>query len=591
MLGSTLGLLVAKRLPALHRPALFAAQRCCMSSKPFLLSDIGEGIAEVEVMQWFVKAGDKVEQFEKLCEVQSDKATVEITSPFVGSIASLAYAAGEIAKTGTPLLHYVPLGAAKAVAASVPPAAKPVAAPAPPAAKAVAAPAGSLPTNPFMLSDIGEGIAEVEVMQWFVKAGDKVEQFEKLCEVQSDKATVEITSPFVGSIASLAYAAGEIAKTGTPLLHYVPEGAAKAPAAVAPVAAPAAAAPASATAAARPAAAATAGGNTKVLAAPAARGIAKQHGVDLAMVTGTGRNGHVTKEDVLNYVARGAAPPTRVVTAATPAPPAATQPASIAATAPAARSGAKSASPPLEPPSRAMSGVVADRAEPIRGIRKAMFKQMTAALAVPTFSYCDEVQMDALMAARLELKELAAKYGVSKFTLMPMLIKATSLALAEFPLLNSSISADGTELVFKGSHNIGLAMDTPTGLLVPNVKNVQSKSLLEIASELGRLQADASTGKLGVADLKDGTFSISNIGNLGGTYTGPVINLPEVAIVGLGKTRPSPRYDEKGNLVKVSIMQVSWTADHRVIDGATMARFSNAWIGYLEKPTTMLLHL
>jgi 2-oxoisovalerate dehydrogenase E2 component (dihydrolipoyl transacylase) len=475
-----LRLLVAKRLPALHRPALFAAQRCCMSSKPFLLSDIGEGIAEVEVMQWFVKAGDKVEQFDKLCEVQSDKATVEITSPFVGSIASLAYAAGEIAKTGTPLLHYVP------------------------------------------------------------------------------------------------------------------EGAAKAPAAVAAVAAPAAAAPASATAAARPAAAATAGGKTKVLAAPAARGIAKQHGVDLAMVTGTGRNGHVTKEDVLIYVARGAALPPRVVaaaTSATPAPPAATQPAAIPATAPAARSAAKSASPPLEPPPRAMSGVVADRVEPIRGIRKAMFKQMTAALAVPTFSYCDEVQMDALMTARLELKELAAKYGVSKFTLMPMLIKATSLALAEFPLLNSSISADGTELVFKGSHNIGLAMDTPTGLLVPNVKNVQSKSLLEIASELERLQTDASTGKLGMADLKDGTFSISNIGNLGGTYTGPVINLPEVAIVGLGKTRPSPRYDEKGSLVKVSIMQVSWTADHRVIDGATMARFSNAWIGYLEKPTTMLLHL
>ena len=449
-------------------------------------------------------------------------------------------------------------------------------------------------SKPFLLSDIGEGIAEVEVMQWFVKAGDKVEQFEKLCEVQSDKATVEITSPFVGSIASLAYAAGEIAKTGTPLLHYVPEGAAKAPAAVAPVAAPAAAAPASATAAARPAAAATAGGNTKVLAAPAARGIAKQHGVDLAMVTGTGRNGHVTKEDVLIYVARGAALPPRVVaaaTSATPAPPAATQPAAIPATAPAARSAAKSVSPPLEPPPRAMSGVVADRVEPIRGIRKAMFKQMTAALAVPTFSYCDEVQMDALMTARLELKELAAKYGVSKFTLMPMLIKATSLALAEFPLLNSSISADGTELVFKGSHNIGLAMDTPTGLLVPNVKNVQSKSLLEIASELERLQTDASTGKLGMADLKDGTFSISNIGNLGGTYTGPVINLPEVAIVGLGKTRPSPRYDEKGNLVKVSIMQVSWTADHRVIDGATMARFSNAWISYLEKPTTMLLHL
>ena len=134
-------------------------------------------------------------------------------------------------------------------------------------------------------------------------------------------------------------------------------------------------------------------------------------------------------------------------------------------------------------------------------------------------------------------------------------------------------------------------MDTPSGLLVPNVKDVQSKSLLEIANELGRLQADAAAGKLGMADLKDGTFSISNIGNLGGTYTGPVVNLPEVAIVGLGKTRPTPKYDEHGNLVKMNMMQVSWSADHRIIDGATMARFSNTWIGYLEAPSTMLLHL
>jgi len=174
---------------------------------------------------------------------------------------------------------------------------------------------------------------------------------------------------------------------------------------------------------------------------------------------------------------------------------------------------------------------------------------------------------------------------------MPLMIKATSLALAEFPLLNSSVSADGTTLIKKGQHNIGLAMDTPSGLLVPNVKDVRAKSLLEIAAELQRLQADASAGKLGMADLKGGTFSLSNIGNLGGTYTGPVINLPEVAIAGLGKARPSPRYDEAGNLVKTTVMQVSWSADHRIIDGATMARFSNAWIGYLENPVTMLLHL
>jgi len=219
-----------------------------------------------------------------------------------------------------------------------------------------------------------------------------------------------------------------------------------------------------------------------------------------------------------------------------------------------------------------------------------MFNQMMLANEVPHFAYCDEVRMDAVMAMRLELKELAAKYGVPKFTLMPILLKATSLALSEFPILNSSIAADGTSYTMHGTHNIGLAMDTPNGLLVPNVKDVRSKSLLEIAAELQRLQADASVGKLGIADLKGGTFSLSNIGNLGGTYTGPVINLPEVAIAGLGKTRPSPRYDASGNLVKMSMMQVSWSADHRIIDGATMARFSNAWIGYLESPTTMLLH-
>jgi len=220
-----------------------------------------------------------------------------------------------------------------------------------------------------------------------------------------------------------------------------------------------------------------------------------------------------------------------------------------------------------------------------------MMTQMNAANAVPCFLMCDEVRMDNLMACRMQLKPLAEKYGVAKFTLMPLIIKATSLALAEHPLLNSSVSEDGSTLIKKGQHNIGLAMDTPNGLLVPNVKDVRSKSLLEIAADLQRLQAAASAGKLGVADLKGGTFSISNIGNLGATYTGPVINLPEVAIGGLGKTRPTPKYDADGNLVKASIMNVSWSADHRVIDGASMARFSNTWIGYLENPSTMLLHL
>jgi 2-oxoisovalerate dehydrogenase E2 component (dihydrolipoyl transacylase) len=172
---------------------------------------------------------------------------------------------------------------------------------------------------------------------------------------------------------------------------------------------------------------------------------------------------------------------------------------------------------------------------------------------------------------------------------MPLIVKATSMALHRFPELNASVNADCTQLTVKAGHNIGVAMDTPNGLLVPNIKDVGNRSLLQVAQELARLQVDASAGKLAPADLKGGTFTLSNIGNLGGTYTGPVINLPEIAIAGLGKIRPTPRYDEAGSLVRRSVMQVSWAADHRVVDGAMMARFSNTWISILEKPASFLL--
>ncbi|KAL1507986.1 hypothetical protein AB1Y20_007588 [Prymnesium parvum] len=523
------------------------------AGKPFMLADIGEGIAEVEVLQWFVKPGDTVEQFDRLCEVQSDKATVEISSSFEGSILSLAYEVGAIAKVGTPLLHWS--GEGTAAAPPAPAAAPPPPPPPPPPPASPATPSGA--GTPFMLADIGEGIAEVEVLQWFVKPGARVEQFDRLCEVQSDKATVEISSPFEGVINSVAYEVGAVAKVGTPLLHW--SGAAAPAAAPAPTPAAVAAAPA-------PTPPASPARHGKVLASPATRFLAKQKGIDLTQITGTAKGGRISKADLLAFIA-SPSPASKPTPAAAPA--------------------AAAAAPP--PPPRATPAQAEDVVEPIRGIRRAMFKTMTAANAVPHFSYCDEVMMDAIMAARGEMKEFAASLGVPKFTLMPLLMKATSLALADFPLLNSSVSDDGTHIIIKAAHNIGVAMDTPSGLLVPNVKDVRNKTLLEIAVELARLQADASAGKLKMEDLKGGTFSLSNIGNLGGTYTGPVINLPEVAIAGLGKTRPSPRYDASGNLVRRHVMQVSWSADHRIIDGATMARFSNAWIGYLESPAKMLL--
>ena len=432
----------------------------------------------------------------------------------------------------------------------------------------------SAAATPFKLADIGEGISEVEITEWFVKEGDKIDEFDRLCEVQSDKATVEITSPYECTIQSLAYAVGDMAKVGQPLLHMVIEGEEAPAAAPAAAAAAAAAGPAAAASGGAPSAAAAATGG-KVLATPATRHMAKQHNLDLGTVAGTGRDGRVTKEDVLAYMS-GAAP-------------------AVAAAAPAAAAPAAPAAAPAAPlPAATLKSVAPlaeDRIEPIKGIRKAMFAQMTAALSVPSFGFSDEVCMDELMALRKILKPMAAAHGVPNFTLMPLLVKATSLALSEHPLLNSQISADGKQLAYKASHNIGVAMDTPSGLLVPNIKDVQHRTLLSIALELARLAADAKAGKLQPADLKGGTFTLSNIGNLGGTYTGPVINLPEVAIAGMGKIRPTPRYNAEGELVKEAVMQISWSGDHRVIDGAAMARFSNSWIGYLETPGTMLLHL
>eukprot|EP00962_Isochrysis_galbana_P042381 scaffold15834_cov96-Isochrysis_galbana.AAC.5 len=268
--------------------------------------------------------------------------------------------------------------------------------------------------QPFLLADIGEGIAEVEVLQWFVGPGDTVEQFDRVCEVQSDKATVEISSPFVGRIESIAYEVGSIAKVGTPLLHIMLEEATADATAGSAVAA-------SAAAGAAPSAPAPAGRapSSKALATPATRAMAKQHGIDLGTVAGTGREGRVTKEDVLALLTPPPPPPVAAAPPAAPPPPAAAVP------------------PP--PPLPRRPGVATDYEVAIKGIRKAMFGQMTAANSIPHFGYCDEVRMDELMAMRQQLKVAAAEAGLTKFTLMPLLVRATSLALAQHPELNASV--------------------------------------------------------------------------------------------------------------------------------------------------------
>jgi 2-oxoisovalerate dehydrogenase E2 component (dihydrolipoyl transacylase) len=430
-----------------------------------------------------------------------------------------------------------------------------------------------------MLADIGEGIAECEVMEWFVKPGEPIKQFDKVCLVQSDKATVEITSRFDGVVDSLCYDVGVMAQVGTPLLFIksdAPAAGGDAPAAAAAAAAAAADAPAASssslsTSASQPppsppspSSSSLNASNAKVLASPAVRRIARENNIDLATVPATGGRGHVTKADIVTFIdAGGVAAPAAAAAAAAPLPP-------LSVPAPAA----------------------ADRTEKITGIARIMVQTMNRANAIPQFGYGDEFIMNRLADVRAAVKPAAAAQGVDKLSFMPFIVKAASVALTQYPVMNAYVDDDAcTSMTFKASHNIGVAMDTPRGLLVPVIRDVQQRSILEIAAELQRLQQLGAAGMLGAEELAGGTFSISNIGSIGGTYCSPIIVPPQVAIAALGKFLQAPRYDANGDLYRASCMSMSLSADHRVIDGATAARFSNAWKLAIEQPESMLLSM
>ncbi|XP_027251384.1 lipoamide acyltransferase component of branched-chain alpha-keto acid dehydrogenase complex, mitochondrial isoform X2 [Cricetulus griseus] len=415
----------------------------------------------------------------------------------------------------------------------------------------------------FKLSDIGEGIREVTIKEWFVKEGDIVSQFDSICEVQSDKASVTITSRYDGVIKRLYYNLDDIAYVGKPLIDIETEALKDSEEDV--VETPAVSHEEHTHQEIK---------GQKTLATPAVRRLAMENNIKLSEVVGSGKDGRILKEDILNFLERqtGAILPPSPKAEITPPPP---QPKDRTFPTPISK-------PPV------FTGK--DRTEPITGFQKAMVKTMSAALKIPHFGYCDEVNLTELVKLREELKPVALARGI-KLSFMPFFLKAASLGLLQFPILNASVDENCQNITYKASHNIGIAMDTELGLIVPNVKNVQVRSVFEIAMELNRLQKLGSSGQLSTTDLTGGTFTLSNIGSIGGTYAKPVILPPEVAIGALGAITALPRFDQKGDVFKAQIMNVSWSADHRVIDGATMSRFSNLWKSYLENPAFMLLDL
>ena len=433
----------------------------------------------------------------------------------------------------------------------------------------------------FKLPDIGEGIAEGEIVSWKVSAGQAVQEEDEFVEVMTDKATVTITVPFTGSIAELKCAEGDVVPVGSVIAVIDAGGAgaaapAKEEAAPAAPAAEAAAAPPAAPAAApAPAAAAVAPPPTpapaapaafvqsspgKVLAAPATRRRAREMGIDLATITPTGPRGRVTNDDL----STGAAVPAAAGGAAV---------------------GGHSFPPIAIPP--APEGRTETRT-PFRGLRRKIADAMTRSKYTAThFTYVDDIDVTDLVKIRKEAKAAYADQGVN-VTYLPFIMKAIVAAMRAHPEMNASLDEVTNEFVVKGYFNFGIATDTDNGLIVPVIKDVDRKSIGELAAELQDLAQRTREGKVTVDDLTGGTFTITNAGNIGGLFATPVINFPEVAICGVHAIKDTPVIRD-GACVPGKKMYLSVSIDHRLVDGATGAHWMNVVKDHLEQPYRMLL--
>ena len=516
--------------------------------KDFILPDIGEGIVECELLEWLISEGDSIKEDQPVAEVMTDKATVQIPAMYSGTVKKLYYQAGEIAKVHSPLFAMdIDSGSdfLEQKEDSTQPA-EPLQAPQSENSEA----------EDFILPDIGEGIVECELVKWLVAEGEKVIEDQVVVEVMTDKAVVEIPAKHTGIIEKLYYAQGDIAKVHTPLFAMRPEGGAT------QSSTPSLTSPSETISDKVVKTTVEAEINVvrqgKALASPAVRRLAREMNIDIASISGSGKKGRVLKQDVQNHLQPGKA------------------------------SDANTNAINMRN-SHAVSG--GKRVEPIRGIKAAMAKQMTQSVfTIPHFSVSEEINMDQLISLRTQLKTDFEKQDV-KLSFMPFFIKAMSLALKAFPIINSQVNDDCSEITYFDDHNIGMAVDSKIGLMVPNIKAVQNLTLFEVAQEVNRLISLTRDGKLQSTDIKGGTISISNIGVLGGTVATPVINKPESAIVALGKMQRLPRFDQNDQVKAVNIMTVSWSGDHRIIDGATMVKFNNLWKSYLENPMTMLADL
>ncbi|NIY81747.1 pyruvate dehydrogenase complex dihydrolipoyllysine-residue acetyltransferase [Vibrio hepatarius] len=521
-------------------PAAAPAPAAAAELKEVHVPDIGGD--EVEVTEIMVAIGDSIEEEQSLITVEGDKASMEVPAPFAGTLKEIKVAAGDKVSTGSLIMVFETAGSGAP------------AAPAAVEAPAAAAPAASA-AKEVNVPDIGGD--EVEVTEIMVAVGDTVEEEQSLITVEGDKASMEVPAPFAGTVKEIKIAAGDKVSTGSLIMVFEVAGAAPAPAAApAQAAAPAAPAPkAEAPAAAAPAATGDFKENDEYAhASPVVRRLAREFGVNLSKVKGSGRKSRILKEDVQNYVKEALK--------------------RLESGAAASGKGDGAALGLLPWPKVDFSKFGETEVQPLSRIKKISGANLHRNwVMIPHVTQWDNADITALEAFRKEQNAIEAKKDTGmKITPLVFIMKAAAKALEAFPAFNSSLSEDGESLILKKYVNIGIAVDTPNGLVVPVFKDVNKKGIYELSEELMAVSKKARAGKLTAADMQGGCFTISSLGGIGGTAFTPIVNAPEVGILGVSKSEMKPVWNGKEFEPRLQL-PLSLSYDHRVIDGAEGARF------------------
>ncbi|WP_368166018.1 pyruvate dehydrogenase complex dihydrolipoyllysine-residue acetyltransferase [Aeromonas sp. R9-1] len=512
---------------------------------------------EVEVTEIMVAVGDMVEADQSIIAVEGDKASMEVPAPFAGRVVEIKVAAGAKVSTGSLVMVFEVAGAAPAAAAAPAPVAAP-AAPVVAAAKDVNVP------------DIGGD--EVSVTEIMVAVGDKVEAEQSLITVEGDKASMEVPAPFAGVVKEIKVKAGDKVSTGSLIMVFEVAGAAPVAAPVVAAAAPVAAAPVAAAPAPVAQAAAASdfvANDAYVHASPAVRRLAREFGVNLAKVKGSGRKGRIVKEDVQAYVKDAI---------------------KRAESAPAAGQGTGNGMSVLPWPKVDFAKFGDVEEVELTRIQKISGPNLHRNWAmIPHVTQFDEADTTELEAFRKEQNILAEKQKLDvKITPLVFILKAAAKALEAHPRFCSSLSEDGSKLIMKKYIHIGVAVDTPNGLVVPVVRDVNKKGIIELSRDLAEISKKARAGKLTAADMQGGCFTISSLGGIGGTSFTPIVNAPEVAILGVSKSDFKPKWNGK-EFVPRLMLPLALSYDHRVIDGADGARFITTMNGVLSDIRRLVL--